>query len=97
MNNHNDKNDEQGRVPSRLEFSPQLLVCDDAFSMMLRILPKLLSFLVVCLSHRREIVQISALKILKFVLETQGCSLDHGMVFILKGMLQTFPKKQQQP
>jgi hypothetical protein len=55
--------------------------------MMLRILPKLLSFLVICLSHRREIVQISALKLLKFVLETQGCSLDHGMIFVLKGML----------
>ena len=63
--------------------------------MMLRVLPKLLSFCVVCLSHRREVVQISALKTLKFVLETQGCSLDHWMVFILKGMLQTFPKNQK--
>lgn len=35
---------------------------------------------------------MSALKILKFILETQGCSLDVSMIYILKGMFLTFPK-----
>ena len=35
---------------------------------------------------------MSALKVIKFVLETQGCSLDFGMVFILKGMFLTYPR-----
>ena len=35
---------------------------------------------------------MSALKVLKFILETQGCSLDASMIYILKGMFLTFPK-----
>ena len=35
---------------------------------------------------------MSALKILKFILETQGCSLDLSMIYILKGMFLTFPR-----
>ena len=35
---------------------------------------------------------MSALKVVKFVLETQGCSLDFGMVYILKGMFLTYPR-----
>lgn len=42
-----------------------------------------------------EIVRISALKMLKYVLETIGCSLDYGMVFILKAMLKTYPVEGQ--
>jgi len=38
-----------------------------------------------------EIVRISALKMVKYILETIGCSLDYGIVFILKSMLQTYP------
>lgn len=34
---------------------------------------------------------MSALKLIKHILETQGCSLDFGLVFILQGMLCTFP------
>ena len=75
-----------------MRFSPQILVADDAFSAMLRILPQLLRFCIISLTHRREIVKMSALKVIKFVLETQGCSLDFTMVFILKGMFLTFPK-----
>lgn len=59
---------------------------------MLRILPQLLRFCIVSLTHRREIVRMSALKVVKFVLETQGCSLDFGMVYILKGMFLTYPR-----
>ena len=35
---------------------------------------------------------MNALKVLKFILETQGCSLDVSMMYILKGMFLTFPK-----
>lgn len=34
---------------------------------------------------------MSALKLLKFVLETQGCSLDFALVFTLKAMLNIYP------
>lgn len=59
---------------------------------MLNILPDCLRFSIVCLSHKYEIVKISSLKLLKYILETQGCSLDIGLVFILKGILKTYPQ-----
>jgi hypothetical protein len=58
---------------------------------MLQNLPDCLRFSIACLSHKIEIVRISALKMLKYMLETLGCSLDYGMVFILKSMLKTYP------
>lgn len=58
-------------------------------------LPDCLRFAIVCLSHRLEIVRISALKMIKYMLETLGCSLDYGMVFILKAMLMTYPTDEQ--
>ena len=69
-----------------------MLVTDDSFSGLLRILPPLLRFCLLALTHRKEIVRMSALKVLKFILETQGCSLDASMIYILKGMFLTFPK-----
>ena len=75
-----------------MRFAPQVLVYDDSFSALLRILPQLLRFCLLSLTHRREIIRMSALKILKFILETQGCSLDSSMIYILKGMFLTFPK-----
>lgn len=63
----------------------------DQFSSMLQNLPDCLRFSIACLSHKIEIVRISALKMLKYMLETLGCSLDYGMVFILKSMLKTYP------
>ena len=69
-----------------------VLVSDDSFSALLRILPQLLRFCLLSLTHRKEIVRMSALKILKFILETQGCSLDASMIYILRGMFSTFPK-----
>ena len=35
---------------------------------------------------------MAALKLLSFILETQGCSLDNSMVYILKTLLQTYPE-----
>lgn len=68
----------------------------DSFSSMLTNLPEVLRFAIACLSHRLEIVRISALKMLKYILETLGCSLDYGMVFILKAMLKTYPIEGEQ-
>ena len=41
---------------------------------MLTILPDCLRFTLACLSHKMEIVRISALKMIKYILETIGCS-----------------------
>lgn len=82
----------EGKLPAAMRFAPQVLVSDDSFSALLRILPQLLRFCILAMTHRKELVRISALKILKFILETQGCSLDTSMIYILKGMFLTFPK-----
>ena len=75
-----------------LRFAPHIRVAEsDQFSSMLRVLPETLRFSIVCLSHRNEIVRMSALKLVRYILETQGCSLDFGLVFILKGMMNSFP------
>jgi len=77
---------------SDLRFAPHIKVPEfDSFSSMLNILPDCLRFSIVCLSHKFEIVKISSLKLLKYILENQGCSLDIGLVFILKGILKTYP------
>lgn len=56
------------------------------FTQLLDILPECLRFTFACLSHKLEIVRISSLKFLKFILEEIGCSLDYGLVFVLKAM-----------
>ena len=86
----------EGQIPNQMKFAPQVLIADDSFSALLRILPQLLRFCILALTHRKEIVRISALKILKFVLETQGCSLDSSMIYILKGMFLTYPRTNNQ-
>ena len=58
---------------------------------MLRILPQLLKFVIMCMTHRKEPIKLAALKLLEFILETKGCSLDSAMVFILKAILKTYP------
>lgn len=60
---------------------------------MLTILPDCLRFTLACLSHKIEIVRISALKMIKYILETIGCSLDQGMIFILKAMFKMYPNE----
>ena len=67
----------------------------DCYSQMSGHLQDCLRFAITCLSHRFEIVRISALKLIKFILETIGCQLDYGMVFILKSMLATYPVEGQ--
>jgi hypothetical protein len=75
---------------------PNVQKKEDSFSIIVKILPELLRFCIICLTSRREIVQISALKTLKFVFETQGCSLDFNMVFILQSIFGTFPRDTTQ-
>ena len=86
----------KGQVPKDVNerFPAQITVSKvDSFSSMLVNLPDSLRFIIACLAHRLEIVMIAALKILKYVLETLGCSLYYGMVFILKAMLRTYPNE----
>ena len=62
----------------------------------------MLKFLLMCMAHKKEIVKLSALKIIEFILETLGCSLDGAIVLILKAIIKTYPlmftnKDTQQP
>lgn len=82
----------KGLLPEHLRYTKLPNSTEDSFSVLVRIMPDLLRFCIVCLASKIELVQISALKILKFIFETQGCSLDYWMVFILKSVLATFPK-----
>lgn len=82
----------KGVLPERLRYIALPTSTEDSFSVLVRIMPDLLRFCIVCLASKIELVQMSALKILKFIFETQGCSLDYSMVFILKSVLATFPK-----
>ena len=58
---------------------------------MLKILPSLLKFVIMCMTHKKEVVKLASLKLLEFILETKGCSLDNAIVFILKAILKTYP------
>jgi hypothetical protein len=63
----------RGEIPSDINQRFQILIqttSSDAFSSMLANLSQCLRFIIVCLSHRVEIVKMSALKLLKFFLET---------------------------
>jgi hypothetical protein len=70
---------------------------DDPYTIMLKLLPVLLKFVLMCVTHKKEIVRIASMKLLEFVLETKGCSLDSSMVFILKAILATYPNQQSPP
>lgn len=79
-----------------MTFAPQLNFTDDPFTILLKIIPHLLKFIVKSLKSKKEIVKISALKLLGFMLETQGCSLDHSMVYLLKALMKTYPASGEQ-
>jgi hypothetical protein len=64
---------------------------DDPYTTILKLLPVLLKFVLMCVTHKKEIVRMASMKLLEFVLETKGCSLDTSMVFILKAILTTYP------
>lgn len=81
----------QGKSVPVLVFAPQIHVMDDPYTMMLRLLPVLLKFVLMSITHKKEIVKMASMRLLEFILETKGCSLDSSMVFILKAILNTFP------
>jgi hypothetical protein len=81
----------QGRSVPIQTFLPQIHFIDDPYTTILRLLPVLLKFVLMCVTHKREIVRISSMKLLEFILETKGCSLDSSMVYILKAILATYP------
>ena len=58
---------------------------------MIKILPYLLKFVLMCMTHKKEVVKLASLKLLEFILETKGCSLDATMALILKAILKTYP------
>ena len=81
----------QGKcVPAQI-FQPQLHFNDDPYTTILKLLPVLLKFVLMCVTHKKEIVRIASMKLLEFILETKGCSLDSSMVYILKAILTTYP------
>jgi hypothetical protein len=81
----------QGKPVPSLVFAPQVYLMDDPYTTILKLLPVLLKFVLMCVTHKKEIVRMSSMKLLEFVLETKGCSLDSSMVFILKAILTTYP------
>ena len=64
---------------------------DDPYTTILRLLPVLLKFVLMCVTHKKEIVRMASMKLLEYILEIKGCSLDASMVFILKAILTTYP------
>lgn len=82
-----------------LVFVPQIHFMDDPYTCMVKMLPVLLKFVLMCITHKKEIVRMASMKLLEFILETKGCSLDSAMVFILKAILGTYPSLalDQQP
>lgn len=48
------------------------------------------------MTHKKEIVKVSSIKLIEFILEQQGCSLDNNIVRILKAIKQTYPRKVSQ-
>ena len=43
--------------------------------------------------YNKEIILISAIRNIQFILETQGCSLDSAMIVILKCIFKNYPDK----
>lgn len=68
---------------------------------MVKILPFMLKFTIQCIEYNssqcnREIIVVSALRNIQFILETQGCSLDSAMIVILKSIFKNYPDKVKQ-
>lgn len=90
----------RGQPALPLSFGKQIFLADDEYTTMTKILPYMLKFTIQCIENNyhcsREIVVISALRNIQFVLETQGCSLDSAMIVILKSIFKNYPDKVKQ-
>jgi hypothetical protein len=82
-----------GKLVPKMTFQPQLPTYEDSYTHTMANLPLLIKFCLVSMTHKCEIIKISALKLIEFILETQGCSLDSSMLIILRQLLEIFPKK----
>lgn len=90
----------RGILVNPISFSKQIFLADDEYTIMVRILPFILKFSIQCIEYNnnysREIVIVSALRNIQFILETQGCSLDSAMIVILKSIIKNYPDKTKQ-
>lgn len=90
----------RGQLVPPMAFARQIHLADDEFTTMNKILPFMLKFSIQCIEYNpnysREVVIISALRNLQFILETQGCSLDSAMIVILKSIIKNYPDKKRQ-
>ncbi len=59
-------------------------------------LPCLLKLLLTYINSRKEIVRVSTMKLIEFILETKGCSLESSIIVILKVILKTYPTNEKQ-
>ena len=86
-------------MPS-ISFGNQIFLAEDEYTTMIKILPFMLKFSIQCLEnnmqYNREIIVVSALRNIQFILETQGCSLDSAMIVILKSIFKNYPDKAKQ-
>lgn len=80
-----------GKLSPPIQFQQQIFFSEDPYTIMIKILPYLLRFVITCMTHKKEVVKLSGIKLLEFILETKGCSLDASMVLILKAILKTYP------
>jgi hypothetical protein len=74
-------------------------LADDEYTTLNKILPFILKFSLQCIEYNpgfsREIIIISAMRNIQFILETHGCSLDSAMIIILKSILKNYPDKNK--
>ena len=90
----------RGSLVGSLPFTGQIFAADDEYTTMIKILPFMLKFTIQCIENNqqcnREIVIVSALRNIQFILETQGCSLDSAMIVILKSLFKNYPDRVKQ-
>ena len=83
-----------------MPFNGQIFMADDEYTTMVKILPYMLKFTIQCMENNqmfnKEIVIVSALRNIQFILETQGCSLDSAMIVILKSLFKNYPDRIKQ-
>jgi len=90
----------RGIQVKKMSFTDQIFNAEDEYTTMVNILPFMLKFTIQCTdnnpAYNREIVMVSALRNIQFILETQGCSLDSAMIVILKSIFKNYPDKLKQ-
>ena len=90
----------RGQMVEQIAFGNQIFLGDDEYTTIVKILPFMLKFSIQCIDNsslnNKEIIIVSAIRNIQFILETQGCSLDSAMIFILKAIFKCYPDKNKQ-